>query len=408
MAILSKLFRTEQKSCPPTGNPVDIIQSIIEGHTNGASFHSRAYQTNPVVRRAVDLRSMAVGTPEIVLTDTDGTPIEDRNHPLLKLLKHPNPYQSGRQFIHDIEHQLALHGGAYILVSRTGNTINDLRVIPAERVTPQQSTNYLTPIAFFDLNLGNENRRVLPSDMIFIHGTLDEDGITPVSPIDACADPIRTFSEAEDWNRNLLNNGGKPMSVVTIPDKLNAQTYQEFAARYRATMQGTNNAGSTAILDGGKQLSVVGMSAVDLDYNNGLNQITMYICMALGVSPEVVGSSVNACYNTVSESMTSFVTKTVVPELELIYDTLTAYLCKPYPEIIITYDREQLEGINVRPTINEVMTASTILTVNELRGKLSYPPVDGGDVILTSMSSVPLSEVLDPPEPNEDFDDGDL
>lgn len=395
MAIFRrKSVEPEVKSAPCDSN-IDIFKALIEGANQGASAHSFAYRTNPYIFKAVSVRATAVSTPDLVLTDSEGNAIEDRNHPLYKLLTRPNPRQGWHELMYSVESELAMHGIAYIYVERAGNNVRHLHVLPAERVTPQQSTNWLTPVAFYDVNMGSETKRVLPSDMITICPQYQEDGYTPVSPVDAAMDAIVNQRKAREWNSAMMDNGGRPLTAVLIPEKLTSASYQEFAARYRSTMQGSSNAGTTAILDGNKQITSIGMSAVDLDFTNGMVSTAREIAIAMNVPPELLADSANKTYSNAQEANREFSMHTVVPELVRICATLTRRLAVPYGDVVISYDKEMVEGLTEDKTaLITALTGCNYLTVNEKRALLSYDPVDDGDTVLTNAGLIPLSDVM--------------
>lgn len=395
MAIFKrKSTEIDTKSVPCDSN-FDVLRAIAEGSNQGATAHSTAFCTNPYIYKAVTVRATAVSTPDLILTDSEGNAQGDRNHPLYKLLTHPNARQGWHEMMYDIEVELALHGVAYIYIERSGNNVRHLHVIPAERVTPQQSTNWLTPVAYYDVNFGNETRRVLPSDMIAICPKYQQDGFSPISPVDSAMDAIENQRKAREWNSSMMDNGGRPLTAVMIPDKLTSATYHEFANRYRSTMQGAHNAGATAILDGGKTIQSIGMSALDLDFNAGMVSTAREIAIAMNVPPELLGDSNNKTYSNAQEANREFSTHTVVPELVRICATLTRRLAVPYGDVVITYDREMVEGLTEDKTaLIGALTSCNFLTPNEKRALLSYEPVDDGDTVLTTAGLIPLSDVM--------------
>lgn len=403
MAIFKrKAVEQEVKSC----NPADIFIPIHDLLGRGPAEHSKAYETNSYIRKAVDIRASSVSAPDLILLDMDGNAVEDRNHPLRILLEHPNRQQDWHGLMYQIESELALHGIAYVYIENSNGRIKSLRVIPAERVTPQPSSDWLNPTAYYDLNLGT-NRRVLPSDMIAICRRYKEDNITPFSPVDACADAIETQRQAREWNVSLLANSGCPSMAVMVPDKLTQEQFTSFSGRLRANFTGSKKAGSTMVLDGGKSVQMYGMSAVDLDYNAGLTQTAKEIAIAMSVPPELLGDSANKTYSNAQEASREFALNLIIPELKLITSMLTARLCPTYDGISIGYDNEAVEGMTDDKTaLMSALTSADYLTTNEKRAYLGFGSVENGDTVMMTAGKLPMEDIfLDTDETQPD--DGD-
>lgn len=382
------------------GNPVDVIRGLFEGIVlNSIEGQTDAFHSNPYVHRAITLRASTVSSIDPVLYDADGNAIDNPYHPLMQFLKRPNPRQGWNAFLYDIECELAMHGGAYIWVkTKDQYSPAGAYVIPAENVTIQGSSNILNPVSFYTVNIGLASIRVLPSEIVFIHSKLKADGFSPVSPLESASLAIENQKMARLWNSSLMQNGCKGNAAITIPEKLTYEKYAEFVAKMRANHEGVGNAGSTVILDGGKTITYSGMTAVDMDYTEGTNLCSREIFSALGVPSQLCNDNTNSCYNNVAEAKKQLAIGVVVPELSLICSALTAKFCPIYDDVErIGFDLQQIDGLREQPTIAD-LTACDWLTTDEKRAVYSYDKVEGGDVILTGMSKVPLSDMFEPAE----------
>jgi len=88
---------------------------------NYAGFAKEGYLENPYVYRAIQIRGAAIGGLRWIAVKKQGGPRGKRdeieNHPAIKLLKRPNPFQGQAQFFEALESFLLIAGNSYIAPS---------------------------------------------------------------------------------------------------------------------------------------------------------------------------------------------------------------------------------------------------------------------------------------------------
>ena len=348
---------------------------------------------NPYVYRCMDLRATSVSSLQPIVFDKDGNDIP--NHPLNLLLDRPNPRSTWRQFMYDVQIDIAATGNAYIMPMITIKGVSELWRIPPERVSYVATGDIFRPVDYWIVTTGEKAIHVDPESMIHVHTQLGADMIHGVAPMDAAGLSIRNQNDAREWNSSVLNNGAKPSLIITDQHDLTPFQVADFKQKLAAGYSGKNNAGRIMLLDNGKTASTAGFSATDMDYSNGIVLSAREICIAFGVPPEHLGDSANKTYSNMEEGSRFYATHTVIPLADMVYEPLTIFLRKYYRDFDrIGYDKEQIDGMSTDGT--EIITAlnnATFLTVNEKRARLSYSAVEGGDVILQPLGQAPLSEV---------------
>ena len=359
----------------------------LEGIGNGTVTE------NPYVYRCMDLRATSVASLSPIVFDKEGNDIP--NHPLNILLDRPNPRSTWRQFMYDVQIDIAATGNAYILPMVTVKGVSELWRIPPERVSYTATGDIFRPVDYWIVTTGQSAMHVKPEDMIHVHTQLGADMIHGVAPLDAAGLSIKNQNDAREWNSSVLTNGAKPTLIVQDEHEMTLPQFAAFKQKLNSGNAGKRNAGSIMVLDGGKTASTAGFSATDMDYSNGIVLSAREICIAFGVPPEHLGDSANKTYSNMEEGSRFYATHTVIPLADMVYESLTMYLRKFYKDFDhIGYDREQIDGMSSDGT--EIITALTnanFLTVNEKRARLSYESVEGGDVILQPLGQAPLSEV---------------
>ncbi len=200
-------------------------------------------------------------------------------------------------------------------------------------------------------------------------------------------------TSARQWNTALLNNSSCPSMAVTTDNELTDAQFERLSSDLSRQYTGTRNAGKTMVMDNGLHVESLGaFNAKDMDYAQGIVLTAREIAIALDVPPELIGDSTNKTFNSMSESIRQFA-NTVCSLADRMYSALSHALAGDYADIAeITFDRQQVDGLTDRPSMADI-TSADWLTINEKRELLSYPPVDGGDTVLTAMGQVPLKEV---------------
>lgn len=410
MGILSRLKKSqpsqgEQKSM---GGLAELFNRGDTGTINDsyATQTKNGYDVNPYVYRAIDIRSQAVSSIDPIIYDTKGNVIEDRNHPLYKLLKRPNPRQSWRDIVYEVESYLAINGNAFLYPIKTVTGIQEIWCISPENVTYIPSNNIFDPVLEWHVNKGDGMLVLEPGDLIHIHTFASDDPVLGTSPLRPASLSIAQQNSARQWNKSMMQNGAKPSLKLLVPDELTVEEFNRLKTNLEVGYSGAENTGKVMVLDGGKDAQPVGFSATDMEFNVGVGVNAREIEIVLGVASELLNDNVNKTYASTSEAKKIFAEQTVMPLATDLYDKLTHGLCPYYKDVdYIGFDVSQIDALkgDRNETINAVANAN-FLTINEMRELLSYDPVPDGDVILQPMGNIPLSEVT-APVPTIDPDD---
>ena len=358
------------------------------------------YDINPYVYRCVHARAAPCASVDFVLYDKNDEMMDAIDHPLLKLLNHPNPTMSGRDFKYDLQTQLGINGNAFIYPIKTVLGVSELWSVSPDRVLYTPTNNIFSPVRYWQLNVGNGMITVLPEDMIHLKTfSTASDGVLGVSPMQAAGLSIAQQNAAREWNTSLLKNGAKSLVTINVPGEMSKDNFEEFERAFKAKHAGPQNAGNEMILTGGTTASTLGFTAVEMDYANGITVSAKEIAIAYQVPPEKVGDSANKTYSNMQEANKEFASNTLVSLMDQMCDVLTLGLVRYYPDVgRIGYDPEQISDLlGDKAVLMTAYNGCSFLTINEKREALGYRPVDeNGDIIMVPMGNVPLSEATQP------------
>ena len=165
-----------------------------------------------------------------------------------------------------------------------------------------------------------------------------------------------------------------------------------------------------AVLDQDAEYQKTGASLDETDAPGVGERIESRICAALRVPPILVGALVGlvhaTSYANYGEARKSFWEETLIPEYKRIQEFLESFLTVDFAE----FDRLQFDLTQVRALQPNQATQSTrltnewtngVLSLNEVREKLGYDPIEGGDVRRVPIGVVELA-------PGESFDSAPL
>lgn len=389
------IFRREHKSNAAVIETDGDIKAFISGAMGGAP-----YTENPYVYKCADLKSTVCASIRPLVVDGDGNEVTVPQ--LERVFRRPNPLQSWRDLVYNAVMDLSLTGNGYIIhISDPGRGgQGEIWQVDSRNVTPNETSDLFMPVRSWRVGAGRVMTIEL-EDMAHIHTRLNASGTKGIDPLSPIRQSIEQQAAARLWNVSMMKNGSKPTLMISDPNRMTAEAFDEFKRRFMQSNSGSANAGRAIILDGGKTAAGIGYSALDMDFANCMVVCAREIAIGMGVPPELVGDSANKTYSNAAEANKEFAEHTILPILEQLYGQLTKVLIRDTISlqrgIRITYDQTQIDDLRGgREALMASLAGAGYLTVNEKRGMLNYPPVDGGDVVMVGAGEIPIAEATAP------------
>jgi HK97 family phage portal protein len=386
---------------PPESKSFRMPALFALGHAGRARWTPRDYMTlaregyacNAIVYRAVRLIAESIGSLCFVLYD--GTAERD-THPLLELLRRPNPRQDGASFLEAVASHLLLAGNAYVEAialheesGAQGNPhVRELYALRPDRMKLVASANGW-PQAY-DYTVAGRTVRfdqsaALPPilHLTFFNPVDDHYGM---SPIEAAAVALDTHNAAAGWNKALLDNAARPSGALVyagangtvLTDAQHDRIKLSFAEQY----QGAANAGRPLVLEGGLDWKPMSLSPRDMDFLEAKHAAAREIALAFGVPPMLLAIPGDNTYANYQEANRVFWRQSVLPLAGRISCALTNWLAPAFGEgLVLAADTDRVEALSSdRSALWERVSNATFLTVNEKRLATGYGAVEGGDV----------------------------
>ena len=380
------------------------------------------YLKNAIVYRCVNEISKGASAVPFIIKAGDQI-IED--HPLISLLKRPNPLQSYSEFFNSLYGYLLLSGNAYILkVGAETGPPQELHQLRPDRIEIKGNGNAIPENYKYMIN--GRVQATYPVDQengfselkhVKLWNPLDD--YYGLSPMSAAAVEVDQFNMSSKHNVNLLQNGARPSGAVIFKPQddsgfnvnLTESQRQQLLTDLNNRFSGTGNAGRPLLLEGDFDWREMGLSPKDMDFLNLKHMSATDIAMCFGVPNQLVGVPDSQTYSNVAEARLALYEETIIPHLRKISSDLNEWLVPMFDErLTLEFDIDSIPALSERrKKIYENVTSAVregIMTRNEARQVIGLQPVDGADDLYISATLFPIgdNEVEKPENPLKEED----
>ncbi len=344
------------------------------------SLVKHGFQGNPVGFRAVKLIAEAAAALPLILQDAER---RYDVHPVLDLIRQPNPAQGRADLFEALYAQILLSGNGYLeAVPGLGDLPAELHVLRSDRMSLVPGADGW-PVAY-DYTVGGRKHRFDmtggAAPICHIRSFHPQDDHYGLSPLQAAAVAIDVHSSASAWSKALLDNAARPSGAIVYRGPEGAGTlsqdqYDRLVDELEANLQGARNAGRPMLLEGGLDWKPMGFSPSDMEFHETKLSAAREIAIAFGVPPMLIGIQGDATYANYQEANRAFYRLTVLPLVAKVMASVSQWL-------------ERLSGISaeLKPDLDQVpalaaerdqqwarVGAADFLTQAEKRALLGLP-----------------------------------
>ena len=403
---IKKIFtKTIQKKQAPMTMYNNIGYSLPKKDSY-IDFAQEGYTENAVVYKCVN--EIANGASSVGIKLFDGDILID-NHPLLNLLKRPNPLQAGNEFFQSLYAYLLLSGNSYVL--RTGaenQEPKELHLLRPDRVKIEPSNTTIPKSYMYELkgqvvHKYSVDPETGASEIKHFKLWNPVDDYYGLSPIRASSADIDQHNYSAKHNVNLLMNGARPSGAIVFKPKdevgqsvqLTESQRQQLLSDLELRFAGTDNAGRAMLLEGDFDWKEMGLSPKDMDFLQMKNMSARDIAMCFGVPSQLVGIPDAQTYSNVQEARLALYEETIIPLIKRVESDLNEYLVPLFDERLrLMYDLDSIPAMaERRRRVYENVTVAVregIISRNEARERLGLEPITGGNEVYISANLFPL------------------
>ncbi|WP_323006281.1 phage portal protein [Pseudorhodobacter sp.] len=344
------------------------------------SLTKTGFLGNPIGFRAVKLIAETAASMPLVLQDCER---RFEVHPLLTLMRRPNPLQGRAELFEALYGQLLLSGNAYIEAVQGAEVLpGELHVLRSDRMSLVPGADGW-PVAY-DYTVGNRKHRFDMTGglnpICHIRNFHPQDDHYGFSPMQAAAVALDVHVAASHWSKALLDNAARPSGAFVYKgadgqSQLSNDQYDRLLNEMASHHQGARNAGRPMLLEGGLDWKPMGFSPSDMEFQKTKEAAAREIAIAFGVPPMLLGIPGDATYANYQEANRAFFRLTVLPLVTKVTANLSHWLSSfSGEEVELKPDLDQVHALaSERDQQWARVGAADFLTPAEKRTILGLP-----------------------------------
>ena len=340
--------------------------------------------------------------------NSDAVPLVDPNHPLIKLLRHPNPLHTWQSWIETATLLLVPTGNCYILKDpmSQGGTPMALWLLRPDRTRPIRLNDPLHPIQAYEHFRQDGTRDVFPADRI-IHIKLPnpEDDYQGLGTVETLSLTLEMDVKSMESNINLFRQGGRLSTIVEgfedDPEKIKA-----FIREVQEAHMGSQNAHKVLVMTGESKINTQASNAAprEVDYAKTRQDISRAVGGMLGVPPMMMGQldQINRATATVQQQQ--FYNNAVWPMMKRFTPALDG-ICKMFgDEFSFQFPMAEVLDADTLPNLMRFASETGAYSPNDilekfLRQPRSKAPGMDDHYIINTQVSIEKGGGLPPPIP---------
>lgn len=338
---------------------------------------------NPIGFRAVKMVAEAAAAVPLICHDMDR---HYEVHPVLNLLRRPNPGQGRAELLESLYGQLLLSGNGYLEAVGVAdrNLPQELHVLRSDRMSIVPGADGW-PIAF-EYAVGGKRHRFdmtgSPDPICHIKNFHPLDDHYGLSPMQAAAVAVDVHNSASAWSKALLDNAARPSGAIVYKGAdgqgaLSPDQYDRLVTEMELHHQGARNAGRPMLLEGGLDWKPMGFSPSDMEFHATKQAAAREIALAFGVPPMLLGIPGDATYANYAEANRAFFRLTVLPLATRVLAAVAWWLSEHLgEEIDLRPDPDRITALSEeRDQHWRRVGEASFLTDAEKRAALGLPPL---------------------------------
>jgi HK97 family phage portal protein len=159
---------------------------------------------------------------------------------------------------------------------------------------------------------------IAAADMLHVPSILTKDGINGIGVVAAARESIGFGIGTERHGAAYFGNGTRPSAVLRHPRKIvDKEQRDELRRQWNEMHQGPYNAGKTALLQEGMEVTLLPISAEDAQFLQTRQHNVEEMARWYGVPPHLIGHLLRSTFNNIEVQSIEFVVYSLLPWLKL-------------------------------------------------------------------------------------------
>jgi HK97 family phage portal protein len=362
-----------------------------------ATLAKEGFTKNSVVFSCVnEIAGAAAGVDWLLYQRlADGGRKEIPAHPLLDLIKRPNPLQGKFEFIESVIGTLYASGNTYVEMVGPTRATSSPHNNPA-RGFPPREMYVLRPdrmkvvphpvnlIAGYEYRVSGQTVHLARDRILHLKLFHPLDDWYGLSPIQVAALAIDKLNAGDKWNSALLQNSAVPSGALVSKERLTDEQFSRLKKEMKEQVQGIRNAREPLLLEQDLDWKELSVSPKDMDWIEGLKFSALQIAQVYNVPPELIGLQ-PATYQNRKEGRKALYTEVICPALNRLRDAFNNLLTPRFgKDLFLDYDKDKIEALSEdQESLWKRANDSEFLTINEKRHLVGFDDIPGGDKLVS-------------------------
>jgi len=318
-------------------------------------------------------------------------------HPIEKILRKPNRWQTRFEFVEQMQASYLMKGNAYAVIVRD-NRGRPLEMVPvnADRVCLYEAEDgslfyrVTRHTAFEKAALASFGELISASDMLHLRW-MSQNSVLGLSRIGLVRDAIGLSLALEEFSSALFASGARPGGVLATEKKLSDETFARIKSQWQDRYSGSGNSGKTALLEEGLKWQPLSMTAVESQTVEARRIQIEQIATAFDVPLHRLGIS-DAGGEATLTAHQMYLNNVLSSDAERWESKLEDVFEIEEEGLFIEFSLDYFNRADKQTRFNALRTGIVggFLTINEARLSEDLTKVEGGDVILQPTNVAPF------------------
>jgi HK97 family phage portal protein len=369
----------------------------VTPNASGANVNANSAMAIAVAWRCISIVTGMIGSlpwsikQRIPDPDRPGRTIrtDATNHPMWKVLRRPNRYQTSQQFRKHLQLHLLLRGNAYAYIVRSMGRIVALLPLHPDRCQPEAQKDASIKYRYTH---PDQRQEVFNQEEVLHLRGMTMDGINGLSVLTYARHSMGLSIRAEEAGARLFSQGNLTGGYFAHPGALGEEAYERLKEELASQYGGAENAHRIMLLEEGLKFERIGLSAVDAQFLQIRGFQRTDIGMFFGVPPHLYGDTEKtSSWGTGVEQMTiGFVVYTMTDWAKT-WEEGFNFSCLNDNEFVDYYHHFNMNALlrgdlKARTEHYVSMHNIGVYSPNDIREKEDENPREGGDEYFVPMN----------------------
>lgn len=396
MGTLTRLFLPQHTRTADENTFAALIR-LLRGRITPAPITPTTAMQIAAVFACVRVIAVNVATLPLILMERNGdqrTPATQ--HPLYNLLRYaPNPEMTSIQFRMALTGHLVTYGNAYIQIvyDRAGRR-RELWPLRPDRIAIERTPDGRRRYRYHHPETG---LHLLENYEVMHIAGFGFDGEKGYSPIALARTTFETKQRMETYAAAFWENDAAPGVILRHPGRLSDKGYQRLLQNWENRHRGPTNAGKTAILEEGMDITTLSLPQSDAQFLESQKFTRQEIAALFGVPSHMINDLDRATFSNIEEQAQEFLDYTLMPYIEMWNQAI-------YRDLLTPEERERYYPLHRTQALLRGNHASRAqfyqrglqwgwFSINEVRQLEDLNPIPQGDAHYFPLNQAPLSKL---------------